>query len=76
MNLKDKTYLKDKRNGIAVAKREGKFKGGQVKKIEEELFEKEYKNYKTRQISKSELARRLEISRPTLDKLLKDKGLN
>lgn len=67
--------LERQREGIEIAKREGKFKGGQVKKIDDELFARHYAEYKLRKISKSELAKRLEISRPTLDKLLKDKGL-
>lgn len=67
--------LERQREGIEIAKREGKFKGGQVKKISEELFARYYAEYKLRKISKAELAKKLEISRPTLDKLLKDKGL-
>ncbi len=67
--------LERQREGIEIAKREGKFKGGQPKKIDDDMFNKYYDQYKTRQITKAELARRLNISRPTLDKLLKDKGL-
>lgn len=67
--------MKDKRNGIAIAKEQGKFKGGQVKRIKEEDFEKAYNLYKSREISKKEMAEMLHISRPTLDKLLTDKGL-
>ena len=55
--------------------REGKYKGGQVKKIDEEVFAKHYAEYKLRKINKTQLAAALNISRPTLDKLLKDKGL-
>ena len=46
-----------------------------VKKIDEEVFAKHYAEYKLRKINKSQLAAALNISRPTLDKLLKDKGL-
>lgn len=67
--------LERQREGIAIAKREGKFKGGQVKKISEEKFANYYAQYKLRKINKGEFAAALEISRPTLDKLLKDKGL-
>lgn len=67
--------LERQKEGIEIAKREGKFKGGQVKRISEETFIKYYEEYKQRTISKSQLAKKLEISRPTLDKLLKDKGL-
>ena len=67
--------LERQAEGIAIAKREGKFKGGQVKKIDEQVFSKHYADYKLRKINKTQLAAALEISRPTLDKLLKDKGL-
>lgn len=67
--------LERQREGVAIAKSLGKFKGGQVKKIDDTLFETAYQRYKSREISKSQLAKELQISRPTLDKLLKDKGL-
>lgn len=67
--------LERQREGIEIAKREGKFKGGQVKRIEGNAFETAYTRYKNREINKREMADILKISRPTLDKLLKDKGL-
>lgn len=67
--------LERQREGIAIAKREGKFKGGQVKRIDEDLFNAAYSRYKLRKITKKDLAAELGISRPTLDKLLKEKGL-
>ncbi len=67
--------LERQAEGIQIAKREGKFKGGQVKKIDDELFAKHYAEFKLRKINKTQLAAALQISRPTLDKLLKDKGL-
>jgi len=68
--------LERQREGIEIAKREGKFKGGQVKRINEEDFEKAYNLYIQRKINKVKFAEMLQISRPTLDKLLKDKALN
>lgn len=67
--------LERQAEGIAIAKREGKFKGGQVKAIDEATFTELYKQYSSRQINKREFAERLHISRPTLNKLLRDKGL-
>ena len=67
--------LERQREGIEIAKREGKFRGGQVKKIENEIFTAAYEKYKCREINKSELALTLKISRPTLNKLLKEKVL-
>lgn len=67
--------LERQREGIAIAKREGKYRGRQVKEIDENTFIKAYNRYKTREINKTQLAKELKISRPTLDKLLKDKNL-
>lgn len=57
--------LERQREGIAIAKRKGKYKGGQVKKIDEKLFQKKYDEYKERIINKKQLAEALEISRPS-----------
>jgi len=67
--------LERQREGIQIAKREGKFKGGQVKRIDDKEFDKYYEQYKSREINKGQMAAALKISRPTLDKLLKDKGM-
>lgn len=67
--------LERQKEGIAIAKRKGKFKGRQVKNIDEDTFNRVYKLYMERKISKTAMAKELEISRPTLDKLLRDKGL-
>lgn len=67
--------LERQREGIEIAKREGKFKGGQVKKIDEAGFSKYYAEYKLRKINKSQLADKLNVSRPTLDKILRDRNL-
>ena len=67
--------LERQKEGIEIAKREGKFKGGQVKQIDDAAFNAAYEKYKNREINKTQFAAALKISRPTLDKLLKDKGL-
>ena len=67
--------LERQREGIACAKERGAYKGRQVKAIDEELFARYYAEYKLRKINKVQLAEKLNISRPTLDRLLKDKGL-
>ena len=67
--------LERQREGIAISKREGKYRGRQVKEIDENMFIKAYNRYKSREINKTQLAKELKISRPTLDKLLKDKNL-
>ena len=67
--------LERQKEGIAIAVKEGKYKGGQVKKIDDKTFNKFYQQYQSRQINKVQFAKALGISRPTLDKLLRDKGL-
>ena len=67
--------LERQKEGIEIAKREGKFKGGQVKQIDNAAFNAAYEKYKNRELNKTQFAAALKISRPTLDKLLKDKGL-
>ena len=62
--------LERQREGIAIAKREGKYKGGKHKEISN--FGEHYARYMAREVTKSALARELGISRPTLDKLIKD----
>lgn len=65
--------LERQREGIEIAKREGKYKGGTRKKINEEKFFDLYDDYMHRLITKTEMAKRLRISKPTLDKLIREK---
>jgi len=69
--LERNSILERQREGIAIAKAQGKYKGGKRKKIVE--FESKYKDYKNRIIpSKTALAKELKISRPTLDRRIKE----
>ena len=67
--------LERQKEGIAIAKREGKYKGGKEKAVPDKDFLIAYEMYKRREISKKEMAERLKLSRPTLDKMLKQRGL-
>ena len=62
--------LERQREGIAIAKRNGKDTGGKRKNVPN--FENGYQRYLRREISKVALAKELRISRPTLDKLIKE----
>lgn len=62
--------LERQREGIEIAKREKRYKGR--KPIEIKDFEKYYIRYQRREITKSELAKELNVSRPTLYKLIAD----
>ena len=62
--------LERQREGIAIAKAKGKYKGRKEVKIDN--FEYHYNRYMNREVNKSQLARELNISRPTLDKLIEE----
>ena len=58
--------------GIAIAKREGKYKGRKPIEVDDITWKRNYDRYMNRELTKTELAKILKISRPTLDKLLKE----
>lgn len=59
--------LERQREGIAIAKREGRYKGRQPVTVPD--LPRHYDRYIRRETSKAALARELGISRPTLDRL-------
>jgi len=62
--------LERQREGIAIAKQEGKYKGGHIKQISDDTFQEAYQQYSLRQLNKGQLATKLGVSRPTLYKLI------
>lgn len=65
INTFERENLKERQlEGIAIAKEKGKYKGR--KPIEVEEFEKHYAKWKNREITKTQLAKELGISRQTL----------
>ena len=62
--------LERQREGIAIAKSVGKYKGR--KPIEVEDFEPYYTDYMQRKCNKSQLAKKLKVSRPTLNRLFSE----
>ena len=64
--------LERQREGIAIAKRNGKYKGRKEVKIDNCVFEEQYQRYLNREINKTQLAKELNVSRPTLDKLINE----
>lgn len=62
--------LERQREGIAIAKRNGKYKGRKPKVIPD--FEKYYRAYMMREINKVEFAEQISVSRVTLDKLIRE----
>lgn len=62
--------LERQREGIAIAKAQGKFKGRKVVNIPN--FEQHYNRYMKREVTKAQLSKELNISRPTLNKLIQE----
>ena len=62
--------LERQKEGIAIAKREGKYKGRKAVTVPDPP--RHYERYQRREVSKAALARELGISRPTLDRLFSD----
>ena len=61
--------LERQREGIAIAKTKGKYKGRKAIEIDKSFIDG-YQRYLARKINKLQLAKELGISRPTLDKLI------
>lgn len=66
--------LERQREGIAIAKQQGKYKG--KKAIQIDNFAQYYERYMRRELNKVQLAKELNITRPTLDKLIKEHEAN
>jgi len=65
--------LERQREGIALAKAQGKYKGRKAKTLPDN-FDELYQQYMTRKITKSKLAELCNVSRPVLDKLLLERA--
>lgn len=62
--------LERQREGIALAKQRGAYKGRKAVQVKD--FGKYYDRYLRREYTKKELAEELNISKPTLDRLIKE----
>ena len=62
--------LERQAEGIAIAKKAGKYKGR--KRIEIKDFSRYYDAYMQRKLSKSGIAKKLGVSRPTVDRLIRE----
>lgn len=58
--------------GIAIAKAQGKYKGSTKKQIDKDLFDENMKLYQAAKINKSQFAKNIGVSRPTLNRILSD----
>ena len=66
--------LERQREGIALAVRAGKYKGRKAVEIQD--FTAHYERYLKREVNKTQLAKDLCVSRPTLDKLIRENENN
>lgn len=64
------------REGIEEAKKRGAYKGRKKIVIPQEVWEANYQKYMSRELNKSQFAREIGVSRPTLDKLLQEYAQN
>lgn len=65
--------LERQKEGIAIAKEQGKYKGRKEVDIPDEVWNDLYSKYLNRELNKTQLAKELGVSRPTLDKLIKER---
>lgn len=67
----ERANLKERQaEGIAIAKRDGKYKGRKAREIDEEFISL-YNDYMKRKTSKYAMAEALGVSRPTIDRMIK-----
>lgn len=64
--------LERQREGIAIAKEKGVYKGRKPVDVSREVLMELYEQYMTRKMTKAQMAKELNVSRPTLDKLIKE----
>lgn len=60
--------------GIAIAKAQGKYKGRAKKEVDRELFDDLLSQYVSGKLNKIQFAEMLSVSRPTLNRILKEYG--
>ena len=68
------TIRKRQAEGIAEAKKRGVYRGGHIKKIDENKLNDLYSQYMSREITKCEMAKQLGVTRKTMDRILERRG--
>ena len=71
-NLEREHIRERQAEGIAIAKKEGKYKGGAKKTVDSELLDSNFILYQSGKITKSTFAKNIGVSRPTLDRILSE----
>lgn len=70
--MERETILTRQAEGIAIAKREGKYRGRKPQEYDKTLFDALYEQYKVGKITKCKFANMMHTSRPTLDKWISE----
>ena len=73
--LERESILQRQKEGIAVAKAQGKYKGKQPIKIDEKVFKEVCKHWRHKEISAKEAMKRLDLKPNTFYRRVKDMGL-
>lgn len=71
-NLEREHIRERQAEGIAIAKKEGKFKGGTKKTVDSELLDSNLILYHSGKITKTAFAKNIGVSRPTLNRILSE----
>ncbi len=74
-SLESEQTLERQREGSAIAKENGVYKGGQKKKIDKDLFAAECKRWRSGEISAAEVMRRLDLKPNTFYRRVKEWGV-
>lgn len=73
VSAKERENIKRRqKEGIAIAKKNGRYKGGKRKLIDAEIFSENLKVFKNGELTKTEFAQNLGVSRPTLNQILNE----
>lgn len=64
--------LDRQKEGILLAKQRGAYKGRKAIQIDSDIFKVQYDRYMNRELNKTQLAKVLKVSRPTLDRMIKE----
>ena len=72
----ERNHIRERQaDGIAIAKAQGKYKGGTKKSVDKDLFDQNMKLYQSGKITKNIFAKNIGVSRPTLNRLITDLNL-
>ena len=71
-----RNLLERQAEGIAIAKREGKYKGHKKKTIDEDIFAECLNQYRDHKLTKTEFANKIEVSRRTLYRIFEERGIS